>query len=75
MAKRSYLRGGTVRWFDDAGRRHRVDGPASVWDDGTLVWYRHGRLHFAHGPAILNVDGTVRWYEDSKLLRERHPYG
>ena len=75
MAKRRYRRVGMVLWFDDKGRLHREDGPASIWPDGTQYWYRRGRDHFAHGPSDLWADGLVRWYEDNKYLREREPYG
>ena len=75
MAKRVYHRSGTVRWLDDERYVHRVDGPASVWDDGTQWWFRHGRAHFAYGPAILYASGSLAWYEDGFRLRRRKPYG
>ena len=75
MAKRRYDRDGLVRWLDDEGLLHRVDGPAWVWPRGTQYWSRHGRFHFAHGPADLYADGTLAWYEDGQFLRERHLYG
>ena len=75
MAKRVYSRYGTVRWLDDDNARHREDGPAVVWADGTQYWFNRGKSHFAHGPAILNDDGRLRWYEAGELLRRRHPYG
>ena len=75
MAKRWYNRSGTVRWLDDKGHFHRVDGPAAVWANGMQWWARHGRSHFAHGPADLYDGGTLRWYEAGELLRRRDPYG
>ena len=75
MAKRTYSRLGTVRWLDDEGLYHRVDGPAAVYADGTQIWSRHGGFHFAHGPAILYDDGLLVWYEDGDFLRRREPYG
>ena len=75
MAKRWYSRSGTVRWRDDEGRRHREDGPAVVWPDGTQYWFNHGRYHFAHGPSDLYASGSLRWYEDGRHLRRRDPYG
>ena len=75
MAKRTYDRDGVVRWYDDKGHRHRVDGPAVVRPHGTQWWFRHNRTHFAHGPANLWHDSTLWWYEDNKLLRWREPYG
>ena len=77
MAKRRYHRVGMVRWIDDKGHYHRLDGPAVVWDHGSQYWYRHGRAHFAYGPADLWSSGTLVWYENGRFLflRERHPYG
>ena len=75
MAKRVYNRSGTVRWYDDEGLLHRVDGPASVWPHGTQYWFCHGRFHFVHGPALVWTNGCLRWYGGDHLLRERGPYG
>ena len=75
MAKRSYLRGGLVRWFDDEGFYHRADGPAWIRSDGSQYWYRRGRDHFAYGPSDLYADGRLAWYEDGRHLRWRDPYG
>ena len=75
MAKRRYLRGGSVFWIDDEAWFHRVDGPAAVYADGGQFWCRQGLYHFAHGPSDLCADGRLRWYEDRQWLRERHPYG
>ena len=75
MAKRRYYRIGTVRWLDDEGCSHRLDGPAAVWPDGSQYWFNHGRYHFAHGPAYLYASGSLLWYEDGELLRRRKPYG
>ena len=75
MAKRRYYRSGTVRWINDKEHRHRVDGPASVWPNGTQYWFRYGDFHFAYGPSILNDDGTLGWYKGYRYLRGRDPYG
>ena len=75
MAKRTYSRTGLVRWYDDEGFYHRVDGPALVWAHGRQLWYSRGMPHFAHGPADLWPSGTLVWYEDGRHLRERHLYG
>ena len=75
MAKRTYSRSGTVQWLDDEGRRHRADGPASVWPDGTQWWYHHDLYHFAYGPADLYAEGRLVWYQDRQFLRMRYPYG
>jgi hypothetical protein len=30
---------GTIRWYNDEGRSHREDGPASIYLDGRVYWY------------------------------------
>ena len=39
---------GTKRWFKD-GKRHRLDGPAVEWFDGTKEWHQN--------------DKRRRWYQ------------
>ena len=75
MAKRAYYHYGVVRWLNDEGRCHRLDGPAEVWADSSQFWWRHGRYHFAHGPADLCYGGMLLWYEGGQFLRMRDPYG
>ena len=41
---------------------HRVDGPATEWNDGTKCWYLNGNLHRIDGPAAEFSDGTKWWY-------------
>ena len=74
MAKRTYSRSGTVRWYDE-GCSYRADGPASVYVNGTQWWFRRGLCHFAHGPAVVWPNGWLRWYEEGEYLRERTAYG
>ena len=58
---------------DEEGRRHREDGPAVVWDDGTEVWYRHGQWHREDGPAVVYSDGSEYWYRHGQRHREDGP--
>jgi len=41
---------------------HREDGPALLWESGTLVWYRHGQRHRMDGPALIVFTGQTEWY-------------
>jgi hypothetical protein len=54
-------------WFNFAGERHREDGPAIEWSDGTKFWYLNDRLHREDGPAVEYVNalagnGDKFWY-------------
>ena len=42
--------------------RHRVDGPAIEYVDGTKVWYVNGKSHRIDGPAFEYSDGSKHWY-------------
>jgi hypothetical protein len=37
------------------GQRHRVNGPAILWNDGDQWWYQYGKLHRTNGPAKLII--------------------
>lgn len=52
-----------------AGRPHRDDGPAAVFDGGMQQWYRHGYLHRDGGPAVTHANGDEEWYRRGKLHR------
>jgi len=53
------------------GKRHRTDGPADEWADGSKFWYVNGKLHRTDGPAIEWADGVKSWYIDGVKLTEK----
>jgi hypothetical protein len=53
--------------------RHREDGPAIEWADGTKKWYLNDKLHREDGPAVEYSNGTKYWYLNDKLHREDGP--
>jgi hypothetical protein len=55
---------GSKHYFKDKERttRHRIDGPAVKYDDGSKVWYVDGQPHRLDGPAFESADGTKSWY-------------
>lgn len=61
-----------TRWFLN-DKRHREDGPAVEWVDGTKVWYCKGKLHREGGPAIEYADGAKYWYRNGELHCEDGP--
>ena len=54
-------------WKDKKGYLHRLNGPAVIYKDGDMHWYRHGRYHRDDGPAWLwPSEGIEEWYKDGK---------
>lgn len=54
-------------------KRHRVDGPAIEYVNGTRAWYVDGRRHREDGPAIEHSNGDKEWYFNGKLHRTNGP--
>jgi hypothetical protein len=50
--------------------RHREDGPAVEWANGTKYWWLNGELHREDGPAIERVDGSKEWFLNGKVVTE-----
>ena len=57
------------RWCDVNGQRHRLDGPAVIWADGTQAWYMNGQRHRLDGPAFIWADGTQAWWVNGQRHR------
>ena len=55
------------------GQYHRDGGPAIIFVDGTLEWWKHGDLHREDGPAKEFPDGTLEWWINGKLHRDDGP--
>lgn len=54
-------------WFLD-GKRHRLDGPAVEWSDGSTEWWYQGLIHRLDGPAIEHSDGSEWWYMGLRFI-------
>ena len=37
-----------IRYYNKDGKRHRTDGPARIWADGSKEWYINGK-YYGHG--------------------------
>ncbi|MDP2696414.1 MAG: hypothetical protein Q8O87_04190 [bacterium] len=61
--------GNRVEWRLD-GERHRDDGPAVEWSNGTKSWYINGKCHREDGPAVEGFAGDKWWYLNGKRLSE-----
>ena len=60
---------GTVVYRNAVGQTHRIDGPAVVDPDGSLMWYRNNRLHRVGGPTVIHSNGEEHWYQNGDLHR------
>jgi len=60
---------GTVRWYNEDGLLHRLDGPAVEYADGSKEWWVNGKLHRLDGPAVESSDGFKSWWLNGKLHR------
>jgi hypothetical protein len=60
---------GTKRWILN-GQRHREDGPAVEYADGSRCWYLNGLLHREDGPAEEWAGGSMCWYLNGEFLGE-----
>jgi hypothetical protein len=58
---------GVYRWYDENENVHRDDGPASIWADGTKIWYRYGHEHRDAGPSTIWPDGSLDWCLDGNM--------
>jgi len=64
---------GTESWHDNQFRLHRVNGPAVIYNDGTLWWMEHGNFHRDDGPARISSNGFAEYYVHGIRHREDGP--
>jgi len=57
---------GTKRYFNDEGKRHRLDGPAFEGSDGSKFWYINGNYHRNIDPSDEFSDGRKYWLFKNK---------
>ena len=60
---------GTKRWYNSKGQRHRINGPAVIYKNGTLLWYVNDKNHRIDGPAVILCNGTKSWWLKKKSLK------
>lgn len=64
---------GTKTYFDEEGFRHREDGPATIWKDGSFAWFYSHKLHRTDGPAYITGYGSITWRQYGKIRRSDGP--
>ena len=55
------------------GQRHRVDGPAVEFANGSKEWWLNGVSHRADGPAVELVSGYKAWFQNDQRHRVDGP--
>ena len=60
-------------WVSETDLRHREDGPAVEWSNGTKSWWVDGKRHREDGPAVEYSSGTKEWCINGKRHREGGP--
>jgi hypothetical protein len=55
-------------WRNEKGELDRSSGPAQIFFDGTLVYYRNGKKDRADGPAIERPDSVAREKNEPSLV-------
>lgn len=49
------------------GDRHRINGSASIWGEGTIYWYQYDKLHRMDGPARNMSTGQTTYHIRGKM--------
>jgi hypothetical protein len=62
---------GSKRWYNNAGKLHREDGPALIEQFFTTraTYYINGQRHRLDGPAVIWGDGDFEWFKNGELHR------
>jgi hypothetical protein len=60
-------------WYVE-GKRHRIDGPALIHEDGSKSWYRNGKLHREDGPARIR-NNCLEWWWRGMCCHGQKPIG
>ena len=53
------------------GKRHREDGHACEYADGSKMWFLNGKRHREDGPACEWSNGDKEWFLNGKQLTEK----
>lgn len=62
-----------ITWYHNGGERHRVDGPAMINNDGTMLWFRNNKNTNDNGPCLIMANGSIQFRKDGVLDHERLP--
>ncbi len=55
---------GYILWAGPLNVLHRYNGPARIYEEGRIEWYKGGVLHRIGGPAVIHLSGDVEYWID-----------
>jgi hypothetical protein len=50
--------------------KHRINGPAIIFNDSEMGWYQYGLIHRTDGPAMISATGSKFWYQNGERCRK-----
>jgi hypothetical protein len=60
-----------TEWRNEAGKLHRLDGPAIEQANGAKSWFVDGKLHRLDGAAIEWSNGDKEWWIEGAKYTEK----
>jgi len=73
FTERIYVDQHHTRHYWKKSLRHRVNGPAQEFKNGTKFWWEDGKRHRLDGPAEEWPNGVVEWWIEGNMYTEQ-PY-
>ncbi len=58
-----------ICWYEN-NLKHRDDGPAVEWDNGTMEWWINNMRHREDGPALVIPGIHQSWWINNKRFTE-----
>lgn len=58
-------------WTNFDNKFNKLIGPATVYPDGTKIWYKHGKIHREDGPAYITSTDTWFYLNDILLSEQQ----
>jgi len=59
---------GNVRYYNEKGQLHRLDGPAVEFFSGSKKWYENDKLHRLDGPATEWANSYKEWWVNNEYI-------
>jgi hypothetical protein len=63
----------TIVYRNSDGKKHKKNGPAEIYTNGTKKWFLNGKLHREDGPACEWDCGEKQWYMNDNRHRVDGP--
>lgn len=69
MPNGRHILSGNIITYLKNGQKHRLNGPAEIWPDGTKIWFQNGLKHRIGGPAVVKPEGRKEYWEKGELIK------